>query len=288
MQEMLPSLKPAIVTADDESQVAVLARLPATQTHSKFLGQNRRGFHLWVNKHPGDLCSRALCPRHVGNTHCQVRNLLAMLVFKCPPSSVRWDPPETLVSYAYSKTFCNKTGSHFVLMCEKGNVARQRTVFALRGLDPSIKEWAEQLSDGKPCSPPSESLDWALEPDISRYDYRRMEEFIEDPVTGWRIYVTDAFNVICHLKSAGSPSHPTRPLFSYTGSPIVCTLYLPPASPLRIFSGKPSTSRPMALRVACFGACQELFAMRAIDSGCFFSRPEHLPPLRMQTIGDPV
>jgi endoribonuclease Dicer len=165
-------------------------------------------------------------------------------------------------------------------MAERGNDAHRRILSDCTKLSIEMQSWTERLFHDPGSSVPPRSLHETSNPYHSESEDDVSDDYIKDPTTSGRIYLQDAITVVYRLAAnlgnindeQADPS-----LFEYeksqeaagTSPTYVCTVILPPGSPVSKVSGPSCMSVPHARRAACYQACVELFDRNVLDYRLF-------------------
>ncbi|KAL5508450.1 DCL1_2 [Sanghuangporus vaninii] len=214
----------------------------------------------------------------------------------CPVTIViRFDLFESQVSYAHCRARARGQQCHLVHMAERGSDVHRRILAQVARIDPRMERWVQRVSTSTGSSVPPLPLRETIDPYRSDSDDEDDDpgSFVQDPTTSGRIYVQDAVTVVyrftSQLPTAGDAEERlNRPLFEYeelqdgpsSKTMYICTVLLPPGSPLRRVSGSPSSSMSQARRLACYQTCYELYSRGILDYR-LFPRPP-LPSTRPQ------
>ncbi|KAL5527188.1 hypothetical protein ACEPAG_5979 [Sanghuangporus baumii] len=214
----------------------------------------------------------------------------------CPVTIViRFDLFESQVSYAHCRARARGQQCHLVHMAERGSDVHRRILAQVARIDPRMERWVQRVSTSAGSSIPPLPLRETIDPYRSDSDDEDDDpgSFVQDPTTSGRIYVQDAVTAVyrftSQLPAAGDAEERlNRPLFEYeelqdgpsSKTMYICTVLLPPGSPLRRVSGSPSSSMSQARRLACYQTCYELYTRGILDYR-LFPRPP-LPSTRPQ------
>lgn len=180
-------------------------------------------------------------------------------------------------------------------MAERGSDIHRRVLAQVARIDPRMERWVQRVSTSTAGAIPPLPLRESVDPYRSDSDDEDDDpgNFVQDPTTSGRIYAQDAVTVVyrftSQLPTAGDTEERlNRPLFEYeelqdgpsSKTMYICTVLLPPSSPLQRVSGSPSPSMSQARRMACYQTCYELYNRGVLDYR-LFPRPP-LPSTRPQ------
>jgi endoribonuclease Dicer len=149
-------------------------------------------------------------------------------------------------------------------------------------LDEATQTWLNSVvQNPEGAIPPVTMLD-SHDPYLSDSgDEEDPTSYIKDPTTSGRIRIQDATRVITRFaataSTAGGVPDPSFAFFRFetvstslkSQPEFVCTVTLPPGSPVPPVSGLPSISRTHARRTACYRMCNELFEWGLLDPRLF-------------------
>ena len=182
------------------------------------------------------------------------------------------------MSYAYCRARMRQRNGFLVHMAERGNDIHRGTLERAAKSSKMLERWIEKISKSQNGAVPPEALLETVNPYRSDSEDEKSESgpFIQDPTTSGRIYVQDALTVVYRYVSQMQDSS-LPPLFeidtiNVAGSGkqnYVCTVLLPPESPVRRVSGSPCETPSQARRVGCYQACVELFNRGVLDYRLF-------------------
>jgi endoribonuclease Dicer len=207
----------------------------------------------------------------------------------------RFDLFPNHISYAQSRARTNQRNGHFIIMVEQGNDVHRRLIHGVARLDPPMQQWVHAVANSHSgVVPPQSLLEKTNAERVESDDEDPIEEFIQDPTTGGRIYLKDATGVVYKYIADGNAKGPTsKPLFEYESLPgriYVCTVSLFQHSPLPKVTGPPAQTKGEARRQACYETCCKLFKMGYLEHG-YFPRPStmrsFLPDIYANFSGEP-
>lgn len=192
-------------------------------------------------------------------------------------------------------------------MAERGSDLHRRSLSRFAARDARFELWVQRLSNDPGSAIPPFPLRETIDPYRSDSDDEEndISNYIKDPTTGGKIYMQDAITVLYRFVSQLKVPHNQDgallgPLFEYEElqgssfgtSAFICTVLLPPASPVTRVSGSPCTSFAHARRTACYQTCSELFNRGILDYRLFprpplpTSRPQRPSYISTQAMGE--
>ncbi|GAA5984285.1 hypothetical protein JCM10908_006124 [Rhodotorula pacifica] len=188
---------------------------------------------------------------------------------------VRFDLYQRHVSMIQSKGRARAPGSHYVLFCEKGNVAEKRKLLQIARFDENMFE----LFDEAVGAEDEEADD---EHDFFGAANERCSYFIE-PSTGATLTPHSALGLLQRYArslprsdefSISQPQYTVNDfgVYEFGDRQFSCTVVLPSASKVRVVTGPLCANARIAKREAAFSACRVLRNVGSLD--------EHLLPLR--------
>lgn len=140
---------------------------------------------------------------------------------------------------------------------------------------PDVSEKRRKLSAAQSCLSLVDSGEAEEKPVKDANDVIK-PDYIQDYLTGRRIYATDAIAVIRRIRSglsADDPFHDISWKTKQKDSGYVCKVKIPEILPVPSFTGILASSPPEAENMACFSFCKKLSALSLLDHK-FFPRGE--------------
>ncbi|KIM21363.1 hypothetical protein M408DRAFT_104950 [Serendipita vermifera MAFF 305830] len=203
-----------------------------------------------------------------------------------PPCTcvIRYDIFDSSVSYAHTRSLANGKECHLILMLDKNADVGRQNVRHIARMPDAVKEWTQRVAARREGAyPPPEILQKTqVFHSDSEDDAEETARYIKDPTMSGKIYPQDAVDVIYRyiskLPTKATGDIRLQPIFTYS-SPSekshICTVRLPPDSPISIVQGPASVSKTAARRAACFETCKQLHDLGLL-SYKFFPRPKEV------------
>ncbi|GAA5868109.1 hypothetical protein JCM3774_001024 [Rhodotorula dairenensis] len=188
---------------------------------------------------------------------------------------VRFDLYQRHISMIQSKGRARAPGSHYLLFCEKGNVAEKRKLLQISRFDEDMFNLFDQTAE-------EDGEDLADELDFFGAADERCTYLVE-PSTGATLTPHSALSLLQRYArslprsdefSIGQPQYTVNDfgVNEFGERQFSCTIVLPSASRVRVVTGPLRVSARIAKREAAFSACKVLRNVGSLD--------EHLLPLR--------
>ncbi|CAK5275583.1 unnamed protein product [Mycena citricolor] len=187
---------------------------------------------------------------------------------------IRFDLLEGDLAYGLSVDLVGGSESHLIHMLEHGNDKHRRILLESSTRLREMSAWYQTLhSAAVGTASPFPLLSASDAEQSESEDDEELAPYIQDPVTGGRIYPSDAVSVVYQVATAAGITHPT-PLFQSkpdASLQYTCTVVLPGIPILSSSQSHPSMAH--ARREACYQFCVKMFEAAVLDSEFFLAHP---------------